>query len=214
MHWNYYPIVWCISYESLTEPIPAMVGVTKKTCSKNLLKYDIRALRVKFSQTVPKQQRSQIGFEKTNFRSRQKPDNPSLASSASTESKLILFWSRSCSIFSLFGNEFGNLNIGTENKMPMTPTTTKLSHFDRGKIHGHLGTNKTNSPLNLNPFHAPIQLDSSISASIGCDGVSQNIMQTEPIVMPKKGPNIEPNILIKAIFLVPDCSLVSFSTMA
>ena len=57
-----------------------MVGVTKKTCSKNLLKYEIRALRVKFSQTVPKQQRSQIGFENTNFRSWQKPDKPTLAS--------------------------------------------------------------------------------------------------------------------------------------
>ena len=62
-----------------------------------------------------------------------RPRKPNLLSLENQpESKLILFSSRSCNIFSLFGKEFGNLKIGTENKIPKTPTTTKLSHFDWG----------------------------------------------------------------------------------
>ena len=36
----------------------------------------------------------------------------------------------------------------------------------------------------------------------------------DPITIPTKGPNIEPNIFIPAIFRVPDFSSVSFSTIA
>ena len=38
---------------------------------------------------------------------------------------------------------------------------------------------------------------------------SQNNTLIDPIIIPTKGPKIEPNIFIKAIFLVPDFSLVS-----
>ena len=71
-------------FESLTEPIPAMAGEIKKNSSNILLAYDTRALWTKSSHTDPKLQRSQTGFEKTIFRSRQKPKKPSWASSASS----------------------------------------------------------------------------------------------------------------------------------
>ena len=61
-----------------------MAGEMKKNSSNILFAYDIRALWTKSSQTDPKLQRSQTGFEKTIFRSRQKPKNPSWASSTSS----------------------------------------------------------------------------------------------------------------------------------